>query len=121
MSTILLVEDEILILDTTRELLKVLNHQVFTAATGAMALEVLAERKGQIDLVLLDLSLPDMNGYQLIPTLAEKYPELKIIICSGALPDELDFKDLPIVKGILNKPFEFRELREIVSNTVSSE
>ena len=119
MSTILLVEDEILILDTTRELLELLDHQVFAASSGARALEILAERKGQVDLVLLDLSLPDIDGNQLLPGLAAKYPDLKIVICSGALPDELDFESQSAVKGILNKPFELNALREIVSKVVN--
>ncbi|MEN8134548.1 MAG: response regulator [Thermodesulfobacteriota bacterium] len=121
MSTILLVEDEIMILDTTRELLELLDYQVFPAGSGATALEVLAERKGQVDLVLLDLSLPDMSGQQLLPKLADEYPDLKIVICSGALPDELEFKNQSQVKGILNKPFELSELRDIVSKVVSSQ
>ncbi len=121
MSTILLVEDEILILETTRELLELLDYQVFVAGNGAKALEILAERQGQVDLVLLDLSLPDMNGNQLLPILAADYPDLKIVICSGALPDELDFKNQPTVKGILNKPFELTELRNVVSQSISGE
>jgi len=121
MSTILLVEDEIMILDTTRELLELLDHQVFAVGSGAKALELLAERKGQVDLVLLDLSLPDMNGHQLLTIFAADYPNLRIVICSGALPDELDFKNQPTVKGILNKPFELSELRNIVSKSINGE
>jgi hypothetical protein len=121
MSTILLVEDDILIMDTTRELLELLGHRVFVAGSGSRALESLAERNGQVDMVLLDLSLPDMDGSQLLPKLATKYPDLKIVICSGALPDELDFKDQATVKGILNKPFELSALREIVDRVASGE
>lgn len=119
MSTILLVEDEIFILDTTRELLELLDHRVFAARSGSEALDILVEQNGQIDLVLLDLSLSDINGLQLLPKLAEEYPELRIVICSGALPDELDFKKYPTVTGILNKPFELKELRELVGMTAS--
>ena len=121
MSTILLVEDDILILDTTSELLELLGHQVLAANTGGRALATLADNDGQVDLVLLDLSLPDMNGCDLLPDLAAKYPDLKIVIYSGALPDELDFKSQPAVKGILNKPFELSELREIIDKVVSGE
>lgn len=114
----MLVEDDIMILDTTRELLKLLGHQVFASTSGATALEILSEQKGLVDLVMLDLSLPDMDGNQLLPRLAAKYPTLKVVICSGSLPDELDYAGQPIVRGILNKPFELRELRSIISNVL---
>lgn len=121
MSTILLVEDEVLILETTRELLELLGHRVFTTSSGRGALKVLKEQKGRVDLIILDLSLPDMNGYDLLPSLATEYPGGKIVICSGALPDELDFEDQPAVKGILNKPFELRDLREVVGRALSGD
>ena len=91
MSTILLVEDEILILDTTSELLELMGHQVFVAKTGGRALEVLAERNGHVDLVMLDLSLPDIHGYQLLPELAEKYPDLEAAVSlTAAIADAMN-------------------------------
>jgi len=119
MSTILLVEDEVLILDTTKELLEMLDHRVYAVNSGGSALSTLAEHNGEVDLVLLDLSLQDMDGRQLLPELTEKYPELKIVICSGSLPDELDFESQPAVKGVLNKPFELKELRDIVQQAIN--
>ena len=119
MGKILLVEDEIIILDTTKELLELVGHQVFAVSTGNGMLGVLADQNGEIDLVLLDLTLPDMNGIDLLPKLSEEYPSLKVIICSGALPDELDFENQPIVKSVLNKPFELRELRESIDRALS--
>jgi CheY-like chemotaxis protein len=118
MSIILLVEDEAMILETTSELLELLGHQVFPANNGGRALAILAERQGRVDLVLLDLSLPDMSGYQLLAELAGKYPDLKIVVCSGALPDELDFANQPIVIGLLHKPFELSALRDIVDKVI---
>jgi len=84
-----------------------------------MALETLVEHRGEINLVMLDLSMPDMSGDQLLPKLAALYPDLNIVIFSGALPDELDFEDQPTVKGILNKPFDLGELRDIIRKSAS--
>ena len=119
MGKILLVEDEILILDTTKELLELVGHQVFPVTTGREMLGVLADQNGKIDLILLDLSLPDMDGRDLLPKLSADYPSIKVIVCSGALPDELDFEDQPIVKSVLNKPFELRELRESIDRALN--
>jgi CheY-like chemotaxis protein len=121
MGTILLVEDDLAVLETTRALLEFLGHQVFTAKSGGRTLEILAERQGQVDLVLLDLSLPDMSGYQLLPKLAARYPDLKIVICSGALPDPHEFINQPIIRGFLNKPFDLHELQDVVGRVVIGE
>ena len=121
MSTILLVEDDSLLLDTISELLQLMGHEVLAANTGGKALACLAECKEQVDLVLLDLSLPDMNGRDLLPELTAEYPNLPVVVCSGSLPDELDFKNQPSVKGILNKPFDLSDLREIVDKVINDE
>ncbi len=119
MSTLLLIEDDLMILDTTRELLKLLGYQVYTAHSGGSALDLLAGCNGEIDLILLDLSLQDMDGRKLLLKLVALYPDLKFVICSGSLPDELDFDHQPAVKGILNKPFELNDLRKIVEKVIS--
>ena len=119
MSKILLVEDEVLILDTTKELLELVGHQVYAVTTGHAMLAVLDDQGGKIDLVILDLTLPDMNGLDLLPKLTADYPALKVIICSGALPDELEFDDQPIVKGILSKPFELKDLRASIDRALA--
>ncbi|MFO7605841.1 MAG: response regulator [Desulfurivibrionaceae bacterium] len=121
MNTLLLIEDDLMILDTTRELLKLLGYQVYTAKSGGSALDLLAGCNGEIDLVLLDLSLQDMDGRKLLVKMVEQYPGLKFVICSGSLPDELDFEQHPAVKGILHKPFELNDLRKIVEKVINGE
>jgi CheY-like chemotaxis protein len=118
MSKILLVDDEDLILTAVKQILEMDGHSVFTAATGNETLRILADQNGEIDLVLLDLTLPDMNGLDLIPKLSVDYPSLKVVIWSGALPDELKFEDQPFIKAVLSKPFDLRELREIIDQTL---
>ncbi|MDF1578788.1 MAG: hypothetical protein P1P81_10155 [Desulfobulbales bacterium] len=85
------------------------------------ATDILAEQNGDIVLVLLDLSLQDMDVRQLLLKTVERYPNLKFVICSGSLPDELDFDQQPSVKGILNKPFELKDLRALVECTIQGD
>jgi two-component system cell cycle sensor histidine kinase/response regulator CckA len=118
MSKILLVDDEDLILTAVKEFLEMGGYSVFAAATGGEMLRILADQNGEIDLLLLDLTLPDMNGLDLIPQLSIDYPSLKVVIWSGALPDELEFEDQPFIKAVLSKPFDLRELREIIDRTL---
>ena len=114
MSKILLVEDEFLILEAVKEFLEMEGHSVFAATTGNDMLRILMDQNGGIDLVFLDLTLPDMNGLDLIPKLIVDYPALKVVIWSGALPDELKFEDQPFIKAVLSKPFDLWELRKII-------
>ncbi len=118
MGKILLVDDEDLILTAVKQFLEMDGHSVSTAATGNETLRILADQNGGIDLVLLDLTLPDMNGLELIPKLSDDYPSLKVVIWSGALPDDLELEDQPFIKAVLSKPFDLMDLREIIARTL---
>ena len=81
--TVLIVEDD----DTTRfamtEILVQEGYLVLTAATGHDALGMLHQPLAPIDVVLLDVHLPDVNGIELCTRLRELYPHLPVIVCTG--------------------------------------
>lgn len=79
--TILVVDDESEFLKLVKLYLEARSYQVITAADASQALIALDER--QIDLVLLDIMLPGMDGFKLCACLREKYPLLSIIILSA--------------------------------------
>ena len=114
MANIVLVEDEFLISEVLKEFLELQDHIVFTASTGKDMLRILDEQQGKVDLVILDLTLPDMNGLDLLPKLTSDHPSMKLVICSGALPDELEFNNEPYIRAVLNKPFDLRHFRNVV-------
>lgn len=113
MAKLLLIEDNLLLQETTRELLEAFDHQVYTAGSGKNALEVMGEHGPEIDLALLDLSLPDISGEGLLAELLRLYPGLKVVLCTGSLVDD-HLRQHPAVKGFLAKPFDFGELRSTV-------
>lgn len=118
MGKLLLIEDNILLQETTRELLEVFEHQVFTADSGRQARKVMAEHSQEIDLILLDLTLPDISGEELLIELARTYPGLKVVLCTGSLADD-ELRQHPAVKGFLAKPFDFGELRRAVEKALA--
>lgn len=118
MSKLLLIEDNVLLQETTRDLLEAFDHQVFTAGNGREAREFMAVNSREIDLILLDLTLPDIGGDQLLAELARDYPGLKVVLCTGALPED-DLRHHPAVKGFLAKPFDFGELRRAVEQALT--
>lgn len=118
MGKLLLIEDNIMLQETTRELLEAFDHQVFTAGSGREAREIMAGHSQDIDLALLDLSLPDVGGEQLLAELAKVYPDLKVLLCTGSMADD-ELRLHPSVKGFLAKPFDFGELRRAVEKALA--
>ena len=117
--TILLVDDDLLILDLGRELLEHLGYRVETASDAAQALEVF-QRQGA-DLVLLDYRLPEMNGYQLFQELRALDAGVRVLVATGLLsPQEAARLRAAGVRGIIYKPFRLEELqRQIEAALVS--
>ena len=112
---ILLVDDEEPILDIGREFLSRMGYRVIEARSGEEALDLFSKHENEIDLVLLDLSMPGMGGHQTLIRLRELKPELKIIIASGFSAD-LQVKDSlkAGAGGFIGKPYRLADmLREV--------
>jgi CheY-like chemotaxis protein len=81
--TILVIEDEEMVLDVCRELLKRLGYQVLGAKTGNEAINIAQTFDSDIDLAMLDIVLPDMGGEAVYPRIMKARPNLKVIVFSG--------------------------------------
>jgi PAS domain S-box-containing protein len=81
--TILLVEDEPMVLNLTASILKNAGYTVVTASTPRQALEKMAHRTNPIHIMITDVVMPGMNGPTLANTLVSEYPEMKLIFMSG--------------------------------------
>jgi PAS domain S-box-containing protein len=105
--TILVVEDELQLLELTRSVLQHYQYRVFTASSGAEALRVWNEQRGQIDLLLTDMVMPGgMTGYDLAMELQRQKPGLKTIVTSG-YSDQLFGMDFSKSQtSILPKPYQ---------------
>ena len=81
--TILVIEDEEPLVEIFRQILERLGYRVLLARTGKEAVELAKTFDGQIDLALLDIKLPDMDGGRVYPLIMESRPDMKTIVCSG--------------------------------------
>jgi len=107
--TILVVDDEPALIELSSALLTQQGYQVFSAENGLQALMVL--EKENIDLLLSDVIMPEMNGYELASAVQEKYPHIKIQLASGFTDDRYADKiDSALQKNLLRKPFNSQEL-----------
>lgn len=81
--TILLVDDEQIILDVGKEMLNVLGYEVFLATGGDEAIKCYKANKEKIDIVILDMILPGMNGKEVYAILKGINEKIKVLIASG--------------------------------------
>jgi two-component system cell cycle sensor histidine kinase/response regulator CckA len=115
---ILLVEDEPALRRVSRKLLEKLGYQVLEAANGEQALHIYDERNGDIDLVLLDLIMPGLNGLQTLEHLRALDPGIKVILYSGIADTEE--ASLPDGVSFMSKPFPLETLSQKVAALLSA-
>lgn len=111
MATILLVDDHAPIRTLLRIALEGEGHEVFEAVNGRQGLAVYAERLP--DLVITDITMPEMNGLEMMLELARHYSNVKVIAISGE-PDNLAFAKQLGACATLQKPMTLEKLFEIV-------
>ncbi len=80
---ILLVDDETIILDVGKDMLKTLGYKVFLASGGNEAIEIYRENSNKIDLVILDMIMPGMSGGETYKVLKSINPDIKVMLSSG--------------------------------------
>jgi CheY-like chemotaxis protein len=116
--TILLVEDEPSLRRVSHKLLEKLGYQVMEAANGEQALQIYAEQGQDIDLVLLDLIMPGLNGLQTLERLRKLDPGVKVILCSGIADTEEE--TLPEGVCFMPKPFPLETLSQKVAAAMAT-
>ena len=116
--TILLVEDEPQLIMVAKALLQALGFSVFVAENGQAALEMYQKNAEYITLVLTDIGMPVMDGYELIRELKKLNPELPIIVSSGFGDAEVTSRIHETIAGCVSKPYSFDQLREVLKRVV---
>ncbi len=122
--TILLVEDETVIRNLVRTILKESGYKVLEAALASEALHICQEYGGPIHLMLTDVMMPQMSGKRLATALEEFRPEIAVLYMSGYTDDALAHHGvLDPNTPLLQKPFTpevlSRKVREILDTTLS--
>ena len=114
-STILVVDDEAIVRTFFADVLARAGYDVIQSGDGSEALEAFESEENRIALVLLDLSLPGMSGYEALAELQIMDPDLDIIVVTGLEADE---EQLPGISGILRKPIKIDELLGAVQSAL---
>jgi signal transduction histidine kinase/ActR/RegA family two-component response regulator/HAMP domain-containing protein len=114
--TILLVEDEAILREMARDILKDCGYRILEACTGKQALEVWSQHAKEIDLLLTDMVMPEgMSGVDLAEWLLADRPDLKIIFTSGYTSNEINAELLSRSQALfLQKPYSHTTLARAV-------
>jgi PAS domain S-box-containing protein len=121
LETVLLIDDEEMILDVGSNLLQGLGYKVITAQGGEQGIKTYERHRGLIDMVILDMIMPDLGGKETFDTLMRINPSLKVLLSSGY---SLDGQANQIMnggcKGFIKKPFTVAELSKKVRVVLDS-
>lgn len=120
--TVLVVDDDELVLSMTERLLRHQGYRVWTARDGEQAGRFFLANRDEIDLVLLDLHMPSKHGGQVLMEITQMKPGQKVVVVSGYSLDSAT-SDLLTRRGIsfLGKPYSPEELLRIIAATMSTE
>ncbi|MDP2861569.1 MAG: PAS domain S-box protein [Desulfobacterales bacterium] len=119
--TILFVDDEEMIISLGKVILKKLGYNVLLANGGREALEVYKNNRGKIDLVILDMIMPDLSGNIVFEEMKEIDPDVRVLLSSGY---SITGQAAEIIKkgccGFIQKPFNVIQLSNIIDKIMKN-
>jgi two-component system, cell cycle sensor histidine kinase and response regulator CckA len=111
--TVLVVEDERLMRRLLERILLSRDTSVLLAADGQEALDIYRDHKGEISVVLLDLGLPKISGWEVFNHLKQENPDVRVIVASGYMePDVKSRMHDAGVEHFIEKPYRLDQLVE---------
>lgn len=113
---VLLIDDEEPVLSVVSEMLKGFGYQPVVASSGREGIEAFRLHREDLDIVILDLTMPDMGGEEVLRHLLHEPTEAKIILSSGY--DESKLLDNYAIHGYLQKPYGAGTLRDALANVL---
>ena len=120
--SILLIEDEISVGEIGADILAELGYSVDVVHNGRDAMQTLMEGKKQFSLVILDMNMPRMGGRATFEHIRERFPHLKILVCSGYSAVMLDDgKFVQAIDGFIQKPYELADLAQKIRFVLDSQ
>jgi PAS domain S-box-containing protein len=120
--TILLVDDEQLIREVSREMLEVSGYNVLLAGSGQEAIDIYKDHQDPINLVILDLIMPEMGGGEVYDRLKEINPAVKVLLSSGY---SINGEATEIIErgcdGFIQKPFRILDLSQKINKILDKQ
>ena len=119
--TIFIVEDERLMLRLVEKVLLQHGYQVLVASDGEEAIEVYRRHKLEIDVVLLDVDLPKLTGWDVLLKMKEENPDVRVVIATGFLEPKMKTEMFRVtVKHFVDKPYMLDEVVETLQTLIDA-
>lgn len=117
--TLLIVEDEVVILDLLQQTLERLGYTVLVAHHGKEALQIALQHDGEIDLMITDVIMPQMSGLELVERISPHCPNMLVLYMSGYNEDMVsDQGPVDVKKQFLQKPFLSKDVARKIRETL---
>lgn len=117
---VLVADDNVSLRDLMSVALEGLFTEVIQVSDGEQALGQLEALAGDVDLVVLDLRMPNRNGLEVLEELGRRWPKVRTLVATGAAPDGLARSALAAgARAVLAKPFRLHELRAVVRSVMA--
>jgi CheY-like chemotaxis protein len=119
--TILVVEDEDELQEGLRDMLMYIGYDVLQARDGEEGWSVYKENEGRIDIVLLDIMLPRLDGAEVLRRIRKRNRRVPVLVLTGHLEPDVE-KEVSSLhpNGILRKPCNFNELSRVIACTLQT-
>jgi len=119
---ILLVDDEKVMVDVTKQILERLGYAVVATTSSIVALEAFQEEPDEFDLVITDQTMPNMTGTQLARELIAIKPDIPVILCSG-YPENVNLEEVQSIgiKKFITKPISKQDIAAFIREVLDRE
>ncbi len=116
---VLIVDDEDYVRKIASQMLQRMGFTTITAENGIKALEILTNERFTIDLIILDLTMPYMDGKRTFSEIRKLQPDLKIILSSGYNQQDVTQKFVgKQLTGFIQKPYQFDDLKKVMKEVM---
>jgi CheY-like chemotaxis protein len=116
---ILVVDDEPPIVQIQQQILESLGYRVTVRTSSLEALEAFRADPGRFDLILTDMTMPQMTGDRLARAVKAIRPALPVILCTGFSEKLGEHEKSPEIEGVLMKPVDKKQMAEMVARVRS--
>ena len=118
---ILLVDDEEQIVAMEQKFLKRLGYDITACTSSIKALEIFKTNSNKFDLVITDLTMPEITGDKLVEEIKKINPDVPVIICTGFKKTYTkEWVDSINAQEFLIKPMKMKDLSKLISKTINS-
>ena len=119
--TVLIVDDEDVIRDLLADVVSDRGYRVLTAASGKDAIAIVKAEKKAVNLVVLDMLMPDLDGRQTYEQMKQIVPDLHVLVATGFGREDVARGLMELgIRGVVSKPFHIEDLLTLIDSHVGS-